>query len=433
MHLNASILTIGDEICIGQIVNTNAAWIAQKLSALGLTLHSHVSIGDSISEIVAETDRLLAVSPILIITGGLGPTHDDVTKEALCQYLGDSLELHAETLSRLEEYYRTRNRVFGERQRGQAMLPKGCTILSNAMGTAPGMRWKITRPGRDTGASQGTGGESRLIYSLPGVPVEMKYLMNEHILPELTALQEKAGRAVVYKTLLTSGIGESDLADKIGDVREFLGDDTLAFLPSTSGVRLRIGVERTTKPEALARLANLEAHLRSKVARYIFGENDDTLSEALGRVLREKKLTLSTAESCTGGMIGSLLTDVAGSSAYYLGGAVTYSNGLKHDLVGVSNELIQKHGAVSQEVVEAMARGAIERFQSDTSIAVSGISGPGGGTDAKPVGTTWVAVATPRGVVSKCFQFGTNSRTVNRERAASAALLMLYRELTETP
>lgn len=422
MTLNASILTIGDEICIGQIVNTNAAWIAQKLTSLGLTIHSHVSIGDSIDEMIGEIDRLLKRSPILIITGGLGPTHDDCTKEALCQYLGDSLVLHPETLTRLEEYYRARNRIFGERQRGQAMVPKTCQVLPNAMGTAPGMKWEIDRSG-----------ETRRIYSLPGVPVEMKYLMSEHILPELESLQEKAGHAVVYKTLLTSGIGESDLADQIGDVREFLGNDTLAFLPQASGVRLRIGVERENKKAALERLAELETHLRSKVARYIFGENDDTLAQALGRVLLQKKWTLSTAESCTGGMIGSLLTDVSGSSAYYLGGAVTYSNELKHDLVGVPKELIQKHGAVSQEVVEAMVCGAIEKFKSDASIAVSGISGPTGGTAEKPVGTTWISVATPHGVKSRCFQFGTNSRAINRERAASAALLMLYRTLTEMP
>lgn len=421
MTLNASLLTIGDEICIGQIVNTNAAWISQQLSSLGFSIRSHVSVGDTIDEIVLEIDRLLKSSSVLIITGGLGPTHDDCTKEALCSYLGDSLVVHDETMKRLEEYYRSRGRVFGDRQKTQAMIPKTCTALSNPVGSAPGMKFELSRA---DGA--------RLIYSLPGVPVEMKTLMQDHVLSDLAKLQEKAGRCLVHKTLLTSGIAESDLADKIGDVGAFLRKgDSLAFLPSASGVRLRITVDRTTRDEAAVRTAEIESFLRAKVERYIFGENDETLVSAIARFLRAKKYTLSTAESCTGGMIGSLITDLAGSSDFYIGGAVTYSNTLKNSLVSVPEALIQKHGAVSQPVVEAMAKGAAQNFKTDTAIAVSGVSGPSGGTAEKPVGTTWVAVSTPRRVVSKCFQFGANSRAMNRERAAFSGLLMLLRELSD--
>jgi nicotinamide-nucleotide amidase len=420
--MKTSLLTIGDEICIGQIINTNAAWIAQKLSQIGIRVHAHSVVGDEISEIISETDRLLKLSDVIIITGGLGPTHDDRTKEALCLYLNDALELHPETLEYLKHYYQTRNRVFGKRQQSQALLPKKAFILQNNVGTAPGMAWILPNQKR--------------IYSLPGVPAEMKFLMENQILPELSELQEKSGNFTLHKTLLTTGIAESDLADQIGDVSQFLESDSLAFLPSASGVRLRITVQRKTKKEALDRVSEIESILRQKASRWIFGEENETLAESLGKLLKSKKLTLSTAESCTGGMISSQITDISGSSEYFLGGVVAYSNELKTKILKVPQALIHEHGAVSKAVVEAMAIGACQEFQSDTSIAVSGISGPKGGSPDKPIGTTWIAVAlrNPSNqtiqVESKLFQFGTNTRSLNRERAASAAIVMLIQKLT---
>lgn len=413
--LSLSILTIGDEICIGQIVNTNAAWIADQCTRIGCKISIHSTIGDDIQIILNELDRLLSHSDAVIITGGLGPTHDDVTKDALCEYFDDTLILHQPTLDYLTTIYARRGQEVSERNATQAMLPSKAIILPNSRGTASGMWFEEA---------------GKIVVSLPGVPREMKGLMEEHVLPRLSKRAAETDDVQLYKTLLTTGITEANLADLIGEPKEFLKDSSLAFLPSYQGVRLRIGVQATNKLNAVAELERIEHYIRGKVNRYIFGENDQTLASVVAGLLIDKKRTVSVAESCTGGMLGAALTDIAGSSAYFEGGVQVYSYTAKQNILNVSPETLAKYGAVSKETVEEMATNVRLKFGTSYGVSISGIAGPGGGLPEKPVGTVWIGLADEFKVTAKKFVFG-NERTINRERSVGSALEMLYRALSE--
>lgn len=410
--LNLSILTIGDEICIGQIINTNAAWIAAECTRISCKILAHSSIGDEMDSIISEIGRLIAHSDALIITGGLGPTHDDITKEAIRAFLGDTIVLHEPTLAYLKEFYTSRNRTLIERNATQALLPSTAQPLHNSRGTAPGMLFDY---------------HGKMIVSLPGVPMEMKGIMTDHVLP-LLAKRAAIGDVLLYKTLMTTGIPEASLADLIGEPSEFLHGASLAFLPSYQGVRLRIGVSAATNIAAEAEIERIETHIRSKAAKFIFGEDNQSLTTVVTNLLLEKKLTVSVAESCTGGLLGAALTDLAGSSAYFEGGVQTYSYAAKEHILSVKHETLTTYGAVSSETVEEMAVNVRQKFSTDFGISISGIAGPGGGLPEKPVGTVWIGLAHPSGVITKRFNFG-NDRTMNRERSVGAALEMLYRAL----
>ena len=419
--MTISILTIGDEICIGQIVNTNSAWMAEQCARIGCTVLQHSAVGDDLPMIIAEFERLSTHSDAVLITGGLGPTHDDRTKSAFLTYFEDTLILHEHTLHRLEHFFKQRGRELTQRNRDQALQPSKCEVLDNDTGTAPGMLMVAQKPN----------GRTVLFVSMPGIPYEMKHLMERHVLPRLKELSA-TDAITLHKTLLTNGIVESTLADYIGHPDIFLAattaQNTLAFLPSSSGVRLRISVKASTRATAEAELERIETYLRSRVGRYIYGENSDTLSQCVGRKLLEHGRTLAVAESCTAGLLGASLTDMAGSSAYFMGGMQTYSNASKVQLLHVPEALLNEYGAVSAEVAECMAQNVCRILNTSYGISITGIAGPDGGTETKPVGLVFIGIATPEDVFVHRFVFGMD-RQINRERAVAMALSLLLKKL----
>lgn len=412
--LKVSILTIGDEICIGQIINTNAAWIASKSTQLGANVIIHSSIGDNKDIMMSEFDRLIPLSDILIITGGLGPTHDDITKQALAEYFDDELVLHRETLHHLKKIFELRGYNLTERNKEQAILPANAKILTNALGTAPGMMWKKN---------------GKYIVSLPGVPAEMRAIMTDYVLTLIQSIIEESNEEIVlYKTLRTTGIPESKLADLIGKPDEMLDGGSLAFLPSYRGVNLRIGVRAENFNKGNLLINKICEKLYKQVGKFIYGENDESLSSIAGNLLSSQRKTVSIAESCTGGLLGAEFTNVSGSSEYFKGGIIAYSNEVKEKILGVKHKTVMLHGAVSEQTACEMASGVREKFSTDLGISITGVAGPKGGTVDKPVGTVWIALADISGVEAKRFLFG-NDREVNRERAVGTALAMLLNKL----
>ena len=413
--MRATIVSIGDEVLIGQIVNRNAAWLAEELTLVGCTLVEHVTIGDVALQLTQTLDRLISVSDVIIMTGGLGPTHDDITKDVLTSYTNDQLVVSEGWLSHLHDWMRERGREVTERNAGQALMPSRATILPNPIGTAPGLLLNHNEC---------------LLVALPGVPKEMQEITTHHLLP---LLQERIDAAreqrSEYVTLLTTGVAESTLADIIGDPSEFLGDCSLAFLPSYHGVRLRIGARSASPLTREQELWRVRDVLMQRVGKHVFGEGKQTIAEVVGQRLKELGHTLAIAESCTSGMLGARLTDISGSSLWFLGGVMCYSNSSKVRDVGVDEQTLMRHGAVSKEVAAQLASGIRERFQSTYGIGITGVAGPGGGSEQKPVGTVYIAVASPRRCVPIRFQFG-NDRHVNRERSVGAALGMLWKELS---
>lgn len=403
--MKASIVTIGDEILIGQIVNTNSAWIAGQLNAIGIRVHRMISISDSAEEIHLCLDREFKDVDLIITTGGLGPTSDDITKQTLAEYFGTRLVFNPEAFRDVEAFFAARGLPVTEANRQQAMLPENALSLPNPEGTARGMWF--------------TKGSKQLI-ALPGVPYEMMVIMENEVLPILERLN--AGSFVVHRTIMTAGIGESFLAQLISDWENNLPPHIkLAYLPSPGVVRLRLSAAGNDEQRLNEEIQGQIAQLQTLIPEYIFSLEDEPLPKAIGRMLLEKKATLCTAESCTGGYIAHLITSVPGSSQYYKGSVVAYANEIKEKVLGVDAEILNRHGAVSREVVEAMALGARSLLGTDYAVAVSGIAGPDGGTEQKPVGLTWIAVASPQGVVAQEFRFG-NRRERNIQRAAVAAL-----------
>ena len=414
--MKIALLTIGDELCIGQIINTNAAWLAQACTDIGAQVQRHITIGDSSDALLNELQILSHEFDCIIMSGGLGPTHDDKTKETLVTYFNDTLILDEATLHNLKERARLRGLPLNQRNMDQALLPSQCTILENPRGTAPGMLFEK---------------DNVMYVSLPGVPSELKGIMNDHVLPRLRSLiEEEHGKKPFFRTILTKGIPESALADLIGDPAEFLNeDDSLAFLPSYQGVRLRIGVLHSEQLAAQKRLDELQTLLIEKVGEYVFGYGNDTLLSVTVDMLKSRKQTISVVESCTGGLLGSAFTQSSGSSSYFMGGFLTYSNDLKMRLANVSQETLQTFGAVSKEVAEEMAIGGRSALGTDFCISITGIAGPEGGTEEKPVGTVWIALASASSIMAKRFSFG-GDRSINRERSVAQAIGMLYDSLT---
>ena len=389
--ITASIITIGDELLIGQVVDTNSPWMSQQLNNIGVWVHHRVAVGDMWEDIWNALDEESKRSNIILITGGLGPTADDITKPVLCKYFGGKLVMHQPTLEHvtyLFEHIFKRPMPLLERNRKQAEVPDVCTVLKNELGTAPGMLFEK---------------EGKIFISMPGVPYEMKGLMKDKVLP---LVKEKFQLLHIgHRTLLTAGIGESFLAEMIKDFEAALPDFIkLAYLPNYGMVRLRLtatGKQSIVENE----LDKQFKQLKELVKDYLVIDEDITLQVLIGRMLKDKHKTVATAESCTGGYIAHLITSVPGSSNYFKGSVVSYDNSIKKNILKVKDETLQTVGAVSEETVREMLRGVLNIMQTDYAIAVSGIMGPDGGTPDKPVGTVWLAVGNNENIETKKFQF----------------------------
>lgn len=418
--MRTEIINIGDELLIGQVVNTNAAWMAEQMNLAGFQVIRTTVIADDHNEILRSLKESSERSDIVLITGGLGPTKDDITKTALCDFFGSPLVFSDEAFKDIERLFSLRGWMVSDLNRQQAMIPECCFPLPNRNGTAPGM-WFEGRQTEDGGRQTG------VMISMPGVPFEMKSMMTDFIIPRL--LRQFKPMTIIHKTILTQGVGESFLADILETWETQLPKGVrLAYLPQPGIVRLRLSGSGENALEVSNAINTEVEKLEALIPQYIFGYNDDTLEELVGRLLMEKNATLATAESCTGGYIAHLLTSVPGSSGYFKGSIVAYSNELKEKLLGVSPKSIEKSGAVSEQVVTEMAVGAKARLNVDYVIAVSGIAGPDGGTPEKPVGTVWFAIAAPGEVFAKHFRFGEH-RGRNIRRAALEGLNLLRKTL----
>jgi len=413
--MKAEIISIGDELLIGQVVNTNASWMAAELSKSGIRVVHIATISDKENDIRKALDDALKRADIVLMTGGLGPTKDDITKLTLARYFGVGMVFHEPTFEKVKAFFASMNIGMTDLNREQAEIPENCTPLENNNGTAPGMWFEKN---------------GKVIVSMPGVPFEMKPMMTDQVLPRLRE-KYKLGY-IIHKTIMTTGMGESFMSEIIKEWEDGLPEHIrLAYLPQPGIVRLRLtawGKDR----EALQEEVNEYCRkLHKYIPQLIYGYDEITLEEVVGNMLVERKQSVSTAESCTGGYLAHLITSIAGSSRYYTGSVISYANEVKINELGVSVEDLEKYGAVSQQVVEQMAAGIKKKLGTDYSMAVSGIAGPDGGTKEKPVGTVWIAVATPEGIESKLFHFGEH-RWRNIRRSALAALNMLRLEMLKT-
>lgn len=406
----AEIIAIGDEILIGQTVNTNSAWIGQRMSEAGIPVKRAIVISDDPTEIAASLEEALQRADIVLITGGLGPTRDDLTKNTLAQFFGSTLVRDDQVTQDILKLLASRNVPMIDLNLDQALVPNNCRVIRNANGTAPGMWFEK---------------DQQVIVSMPGVPYEMKVMMDEQVIPALLSAFKVP--AIVRKTIMTTGIPESKLAASIADWELSLPEGvSLAYLPSPGIVKLRLSVSGENQMKLRQLINNLADQLVTIIPEAVFGYDDLTLEEVVGVLLRERKQTVATAESCTGGTLASLITRVPGSSDYYKGSIVAYANEIKTTFLKVPGEMIQAHGAVSCEVVERMATNIRDIFAVDYAVAISGIAGPAGGKTDKPVGTTWIGVASSYGVESACYQMGEHrERTIHKAALAGLNLLRL--------
>lgn len=426
--MQAEIITIGDEILIGQIVDTNSAWMGQALNMAGISVKQITSVSDEREHILKALDEAKSRADIILITGGLGPTNDDVTKNTLCEYFNTGLRFDAQVYEDVERLFKSRGFEVTPINRKQAEVPENCIPIRNKNGTAPGMWFEVNSP-----LLPFPGVETKITVSMPGVPYEMKAIMQEYVIPEL---KKKFKLPVIFhKTILTQGIGESFLAELIKDWEESLKEKNikLAYLPAAGIVRLRLSTKGSDEKKLKRDVEEKVEELQKIIPQYIYGfetygNEPETIEKIIGQLLTEKKQTLAIAESCTGGYISHLITKVPGCSSYFEGSVVSYSYDVKKIDLKVTSETLEKHGAVSKEVVEQMARGIREKFKTDYSVAASGIAGPSGGTPEKPIGTVWIAVASKNRIISEKFQFG-NNRERNIYRSAIAALNMLRKEI----
>ncbi|MFM7731553.1 MAG: competence/damage-inducible protein A [Flavobacteriales bacterium] len=409
--LNAILICIGDELLIGQTVNTNAAWMGSALNQHGIRVLESVAIADDPEAIVLAMEHALERASIVLMTGGLGPTKDDLTKHTLARFFNQELCINQEVLARIKAYFESRGLPFLPSNASQAELPAGCRVIHNYRGTASGMWFEH---------------QNRVVVSMPGVPYEMQGMMTDEIIPALC--DKFKCPTIVHRTILTTGVGESFLADRIAAWEESLAADEikLAYLPSPGMVKLRMSVYGGT-PHQREVMQRREAELLDMLGDVVYGFDDDTLITVVARRLTEMGATLSAAESCTGGRISYELTSVAGSSAYFLGGVVTYHANLKSALIGVDEGLIREYGVVSREVAMAMASGVKHTCQSDYAISVTGVAGPDS-LEGKPVGYLWIGVSTPERTFAQDFQFG-RSRQNNISMATWAALNLLRKEI----
>ncbi len=411
--MRAAIVTVGDEILIGQVVDTNSAYIANELNQIGISVYRIISISDSKDEIFNVLHELIPEIDLLLITGGLGPTSDDITKPALAEFFNTRLALNDQALENINNFLARRNVLLSDRNRDQALLPENCIPVPNQSGTAFGMWFEK---------------DGRIIISMPGVPFEMKEMMKNSIIPRLRKIYSLF--PIIHKTILTTGIAESVMADRISDWEQGLPENIkLAYLPSPGILRLRLSAYQSADILSEQIIDKEIVKLKKLLGPVIFGYDQDTLEGVAGKLLTNGKSTLSIAESCTGGYISHLITSVPGASNYFSGEITSYSNSVKTDILQVDKQVLNKFGAVSKQVVLQMVEKVRILLNSDYSLAVSGIAGPDGGTPDKPVGTVWIAVASKNQSIAKEFHFG-DIRERNIQRASIAALNMLRLYLT---
>lgn len=414
--MNAHIITIGDEILIGQTLNTNAAFIGEKLSALSIKVVKSSVVGDQLSEIKNEFELVSKNSDLIIATGGLGPTHDDRTRDAVVEYFKTTLVKNENVLDDISARFKKVNRVMSKVNETQAMVPKNAEIIRNYFGTAPGY-W----------IEQG----KKIFVVMPGVPFEMKMMMENFVLPKI---EEKINSSSITlrQTFMSTGIAESTLFERLGNLDELLNGAELAFLPSQYGVKLRVTVSDDDEKIAKERMSEIEQKLRAIAGRYIYGKDEEELSEVVGRMLKERTLRVALAESCTGGLVSSMITNHNGSSEYFDRGIVAYSNAAKVEILKVNEDIISEYGAVSVEVARQMAEGVKAISGADIGLAITGIMGPSGGSVAKPVGTVFIGYCDTRVCTAKEFHFS-DDRIMNKQRTAQAALDVLRKSLLGIP
>lgn len=411
--MKAYLISIGEEILIGQTLNTNTAFIGNKLSDINIDVIKSGVVKDDEADIIEELNEAKLKADVIIITGGLGPTHDDITKKTIVKYFNTVLKENNEVLENIRLLFEKRNRKVTPLNEQQALVPEIAEIISNEYGTAPGM-WIEE--------------EKKIFIILPGVPSEMQPMIENFVVPRLTEIASSEGLLIRRLILQTTGIPESTLYEKLGDLNELLQGAELAFLPSVFGVKLRITVKTNDEEEAKNKLIEIEQKIRGKAGRYIYARGEEKLEETIGRLLVERGLKLAVAESCTGGHISNLLTNISGSSKYFERGVISYSNAAKVEILKVDEDTITQFGAVSQEVAMQMAEGVKSTSGADIGIAVTGILGPTGATTDKPVGLIYVGYCDEKVCLARKFMLG-NDRIINKQRATQAALDTLRRNL----
>jgi nicotinamide-nucleotide amidase len=410
--MKASIITIGDELLIGQTIDTNSAWIGAELSKSGFDVYRITSVHDHKEDILYALSEAAGKADVVLITGGLGPTSDDITKQVLCEFFNTHLVLNQEVLGMIEEMMSRRNFPMNDNNRRQAEVPDSCRILKNVTGTAPGMWFE----------KDGT-----IYISIPGVPHEMKYLMNEFVLPELN--KRFISQVIIHRNIMTYGTFEAKLAELLTPFESQLPSNIrLAYLPASGVIKLRLTGTGSDHNTLSNLIAGQVKKLYETIPELIYGENEESLEMVVGRLLKSGNKSVSTAESCTGGEIAHMLTSVPGSSLYYKGSVVAYDNSVKTQLLGVHDYIIDKYGAVSEQSVKEMAAGSRNLFKTDFAVATSGIAGPDGGTESKPLGTVWIAVSSDKEIVCEKRVFG-NDRITNINRFSLAALNLLRKQI----
>jgi len=410
--ITATILTIGEEILYGHILDTNANFISNAFSEVGIKVVMHLSVGDIYNDILDALKIAEARSDVVVITGGLGPTNDDITKKCLSNYFKSEIKLNQKVFEDLSYYFKKRGFPFTESNQKQAYLPENALVISNEMGTAPGMWFEK---------------DNTIFVSMPGVPHEMKYLVEKKIIPKLTVVFQS--NIIYHKLIMTAGIGESWLAEKIEKWESSLPENiSLAYLPSYGQVKLRLTARGEDKQFLIDEVKSYTNSLQKYIGQYIYGEDGETIQEAIGKKLTSNKQTLSTVESCTGGYISHLITSVPGSSVYYKGAVIAYSNDIKESIINVRSETLQNFGAVSEETVKEMADGIRKKFKTDYAVATSGIAGPGGGTADKPV---WIAIAGPDGSMLTKKLTILKDRLSNIKYSSVTALVLLWQRISE--
>ena len=426
--MKAEIITIGDELLIGQVVDTNSAWMAERLNEAGIELYQITSVHDDREHILKALDEAFSCADIVLTTGGLGPTKDDITKHVMCEYFGTSLVEDIHVRAHIHELYKERPEVLNRLTATQWLVPESATILPNRVGSAPIMVFEYEVEGERLKVK---GEEKKMLIAMPGVPHEMKIAMTEQVLPYLM-LKVKGERRergdIIHRTIMLAGIPESTLAIRIEDWENALPDSMhLAYLPKDGIIRLRLSsYGKASETEMDAQIATLTP----LIADYLIATEDQPLEVVLGNLLKERQQTIATAESCTGGRLAAALNAQSGSSAYYMGSVVAYDNRIKEQVLGVAHDTLVEYGAVSEQTVREMAEGVRALMNTDYAIATSGIAGPTGGTKDKPVGTVWIAWATPTGTEARCFHFGVaREREQITMRAVNEALIHLIKSI----
>ncbi len=411
--MRAELITIGDELLFGQTIDTNAAFIGEKFAEAGVELAYHTTVGDQAEDLIGAIGLAMNRVDFVLITGGLGPTHDDITKKVLCKFFKRQLVFHEDILKSLEKRYSDLGIIMPPINQNQALLPQGAKLIENKVGSALGMIFEE---------------RGKTLVSVPGVPAEMEAMVTDSIIPML--LQKSGGQIIIHRKIRTIGIMESAIFEKVKDIIDEKSFIKVAFLPSYKGVDIRLTASTDDRAKAESAINELTEKYKNRIGKYIFGYDNDELPAIIGFLLNEKKLTLAVAESCTGGLLGKTITDISGSSAYFKGGVISYANEIKIDLLNVPPVAIEAHGAVSSETAKFMAEGVRERCGADIGVGITGVAGPAGGTPDKPVGLVYIGLASANDTITKEYRFKSN-RAATRLRSTYAALDMIRKHLLE--